>query len=65
MGDRGTSKRLWSRAVIRLVAGENYPAIHDFPAWKLELSEIFVSDGSKCDTGNILDIFGDDNARCH
>ena len=24
--------------------------------------EIFVSDGSKCDTANILDIFGDDNA---
>lgn len=23
--------------------------------------EIFVSDGSKCDTGNILDIFGNDN----
>ncbi len=23
--------------------------------------EIFISDGSKCDTGNILDIFGDDN----
>ena len=23
--------------------------------------EIFVSDGSKCDCGNILDIFGDDN----
>ena len=23
--------------------------------------EIFVSDGSKCDTGNILDIFGRDN----
>lgn len=29
----------------------------------LEISpdEIFVSDGSKCDTANILDIFGDDN----
>src|SRR3954451_3333173 len=23
--------------------------------------EIFVSDGSKCDTGNVLDIFGKDN----
>ena len=27
----------------------------------LERSEIFVSDGAKCDTGNILDIFGLDN----
>lgn len=28
---------------------------------EVDASEIFVSDGSKCDTGNILDIFGDDN----
>ena len=27
----------------------------------IETDEIFVSDGSKCDTGNILDIFGADN----
>ncbi len=27
----------------------------------VDASEIFVSDGSKCDTGNILDIFGDNN----
>ncbi|MHC4283846.1 MAG: aminotransferase class I/II-fold pyridoxal phosphate-dependent enzyme, partial [Planctomycetota bacterium] len=27
----------------------------------LERSEVFVSDGAKCDTGNILDIFGMDN----
>jgi len=27
----------------------------------IDASEIFISDGSKCDTGNILDIFGDDN----
>ncbi|HIJ52139.1 MAG TPA: LL-diaminopimelate aminotransferase [Planctomycetes bacterium] len=27
----------------------------------LERSEVFVSDGAKCDTGNILDIFGLDN----
>lgn len=27
----------------------------------VEADEIFVSDGSKCDTGNILDIFGTDN----
>lgn len=38
-------------------------AAHDFQArgCEIDASEIFVSDGSKCDTGNILDIFGDDN----
>mgnify|MGYP001480815809 FL=1 len=28
---------------------------------QVEDDEIFVSDGSKCDTGNILDIFGNNN----
>jgi LL-diaminopimelate aminotransferase len=28
----------------------------------IDASEIFISDGSKCDCGNILDIFGDNNA---
>ena len=27
----------------------------------LEIDEIFVSDGAKCDTGNIVDIFSEDN----
>jgi LL-diaminopimelate aminotransferase len=38
-------------------------AQHDFQArgCDIDASEIFVSDGSKCDTGNILDIFGSDN----
>lgn len=27
----------------------------------IDAAEIFISDGSKCDTGNILDIFGKDN----
>lgn len=27
----------------------------------IEIDEVFVSDGSKCDTGNILDIFGSNN----
>lgn len=38
-------------------------ALHDFQArgCNIDASEIFVSDGSKCDTGNILDIFGCDN----
>jgi len=39
-------------------------AAHDFQSrgCEVELDEIFISDGSKCDTGNILDIFGSDNA---
>lgn len=39
-------------------------ATHDFQArgCDVDASEIFVSDGSKCDTGNILDIFGNNNA---
>lgn len=38
-------------------------AAHDFQArgCDIDASEIFVSDGSKCDTGNILDIFGSNN----
>jgi len=28
---------------------------------QIDADEIFISDGSKCDTGNLLDIFGDDN----
>lgn len=39
-------------------------AAHDFQArgCEVDASEIFISDGSKCDCGNILDIFGNDNA---
>ncbi len=39
-------------------------ASHDFQArgCDVDASEIFISDGSKCDTGNILDIFGDNNS---
>ncbi|AFY75306.1 LL-diaminopimelate aminotransferase apoenzyme [Synechococcus sp. PCC 7502] len=39
-------------------------AKYDFQArgCDIDASEIFVSDGSKCDTGNILDIFGDRNS---
>ncbi len=38
-------------------------ARNDYHARGADVSadEIFVSDGSKCDTGNILDIFGDEN----
>ena len=36
---------------------------HDYRAQgcEVEADEIFISDGSKCDTGNILDIFGKNN----
>ena len=38
-------------------------AQQDFVARGVDISanEIFISDGSKCDTGNILDILGDTN----
>jgi LL-diaminopimelate aminotransferase len=41
----------------------NAIAANDFVARGCDVAadEIFVSDGSKCDTGNILDIFGTDN----
>jgi len=61
MGDRSTFKGygpeqgyLWLRDKI---------AQHDFQSRGCDInaSEIFISDGSKCDCGNILDIFGDDN----
>lgn len=39
-------------------------AAHDFQArgCEIDASEIFISDGSKCDTGNILDILGANNS---
>lgn len=61
MGDRATFKGYgpeqgyaWLREKI---------ATQDFQArgCEIDASEIFISDGSKCDTGNILDIFGHDN----
>ncbi|NEO21527.1 MULTISPECIES: LL-diaminopimelate aminotransferase [unclassified Moorena] len=61
MGDRATFKGYgpeqgypWLREKI---------ASHDFQSRGCEIDpgEIFISDGSKCDTGNILDIFGNDN----
>ncbi|VEP12644.1 LL-diaminopimelate aminotransferase [Hyella patelloides LEGE 07179] len=61
MGDRSTFKGygpeqgyLWLREKI---------ATQDFQArgCDIDASEIFISDGSKCDCGNILDIFGKDN----
>ncbi len=61
MGDRDTFKGYgpeqgyaWLREKI---------AAHDFQARGCDISaeEIFISDGSKCDNGNILDILGNDN----
>jgi LL-diaminopimelate aminotransferase len=62
MGDRSTFQGYgpeqgyaWLREKI---------AAHDFQSRGCDISadEIFISDGSKCDTGNILDIFGKNNA---
>ena len=36
-------------------------ADNDYASVDISADEIFVSDGSKCDSGNILDIFGPDN----
>ncbi|MBD2438290.1 LL-diaminopimelate aminotransferase [Nostoc sp. FACHB-110] len=61
MGDRASFKGYgpeqgyaWLREKI---------AAQDFQARgaDVDASEIFISDGSKCDTGNILDIFGNNN----
>ncbi|CAD5936529.1 LL-diaminopimelate aminotransferase [Planktothrix agardhii] len=61
MGNRDTFKGYgpeqgyaWLRQTI---------AANDFQArgCDIDADEIFISDGSKCDTGNILDIFGNDN----
>jgi LL-diaminopimelate aminotransferase len=61
MGDRASFKGYgpeqgygWLREAI---------AQHDFQArgCDVDASEIFISDGSKCDCGNILDIFGNNN----
>lgn len=61
MGDRSSFKGYgpeqgynWLREKI---------ATHDFQAGgaAIEADEIFISDGSKCDSGNILDIFGKNN----
>jgi LL-diaminopimelate aminotransferase len=62
MGDRATFKGYgpeqgyaWLREKI---------AAQDFQSrgCEVDAAEIFISDGSKCDCGNILDIFGNDNA---
>lgn len=37
-------------------------AEHAFAGLNISADDIFVSDGSKCDTGNILDIFGKGNS---
>ena len=39
-------------------------AAHDFQSrgCNIDAAEIFISDGSKCDCGNILDIFGSNNS---
>ena len=34
---------------------------NDYKGLGIEIDEIFISDGAKCDTGNIVDLFSKDN----
>jgi len=61
MGDRGTFKGYGPEQgyeFLRKAVAENDYQAHGL---NVEADEIFISDGSKCDTGNILDIFGKGN----
>ncbi|MDB6074598.1 MAG: dapL, partial [Verrucomicrobiaceae bacterium] len=61
MGSRGTFKGYGPEQGYDFL--RNAIADHDFKAKgvNVDADEIFISDGSKCDTGNILDIFGKGN----
>ncbi len=61
MGDRKTFKGYGPEQGYDFL--RNAIADHDFKAKgvNVDADEIFISDGSKCDTGNILDIFGRGN----
>ncbi|MBL1209969.1 LL-diaminopimelate aminotransferase [Geminocystis sp. GBBB08] len=61
MGDRSSFKGYGPEQGYSWLRGKI--AEHDFQARGCDISadEIFISDGSKCDTGNILDIFGKNN----
>lgn len=61
MGDRGTFKGYGPEQgydFLRKAVAENDYQAHGL---NIDADEIFISDGSKCDTGNILDIFGKGN----
>ena len=61
MGDRSTFRGYGPEQGYDFL--RNAIAEHDFKARgiQIEADEIFISDGSTCDTGNILDIFGNGN----
>ncbi len=61
MGDRGTFKGYGPEQGYAFL--REAIATHAFASRgaQVEADEIFVSDGSKCDTGNILDVLGSDN----
>jgi len=61
MGNRGTFKGYGPEQGYDFL--RNAIADNDFKARgiNVDADEIFISDGSKCDTGNILDIFGKGN----
>lgn len=59
LGDRGTFRGYGPE--------QGYPFLREaivanaYPGFGIDPGDIFVSDGSKCDSGNILDIFGPGN----
>jgi LL-diaminopimelate aminotransferase len=61
MGDRATFRGYGPEQgydfLREAIVGNDYAA----RGAPVEADEVFISDGSKCDTGNILDIFGTDN----
>jgi LL-diaminopimelate aminotransferase len=61
MGDRSTFRGYGPEQGYDFL--RNAIAENDFKSrgLNIEADEIFISDGSKCDTGNILDIFGAGN----
>ncbi len=61
MGDRATFKGYGPEQGYAFL--REAIAAHDYAARGCDIAadEVFISDGSKCDTGNILDIFGPDN----
>jgi LL-diaminopimelate aminotransferase len=65
MGDRSKLQGLWPRAGLRSGCGKK-SCKHDFQARAATscADEIFISDGSKCDCGNILDIFRQRQHHC-
>jgi LL-diaminopimelate aminotransferase len=61
MGDRATFKGYGPEQGYAWLREKIAQADFQSRSCDIDASEIFISDGSKCDTGNILDIFGKNN----